>query len=134
MAMTQGIAFLPRMAQTHDFGRRCEALAAAELTCRGWNLVARNFRHGHKEVDLIVRRGRTVAFVEVKGRSGSAFGHPLEAIGAGKRREVESAARGWIARHGRPGDRYRFDAVAVIRNSRNESHIEHIEDAWRPGE
>lgn len=122
------------MGRTHDFGRRCETLAAAELARRGWRIVARNFRHGHKEVDLIVQRGRTVAFVEVKGRSGPAFGHPLEAIGAVKRREVESAARGWIARHGRPGDRYRFDAVAVIRYCRNDSRVEHLEDAWRPGE
>ncbi|MGH7576560.1 MAG: YraN family protein [Longimicrobiales bacterium] len=122
------------MGRSHDFGRRCEALAAAELAARGWVIVARNFRHGHKEVDLIVRRGHTIAFVEVKGRSGQAFGHPLEAIGHGKRREVESAARGWIARHGRPGDRYRFDAVSVILNGREPARIDHIVDAWRPGE
>lgn len=134
MAMAQDIAFLPRMGRTHDFGRRCEALAAAELSRRGWRILARNFRHGHKEVDLIVRRGRTVAFVEVKGRSGPRFGHPLEAIGTGKRREVESAARGWIARNGEPGERYRFDAVAVIRDGRADSRVEHHEDAWRPGE
>lgn len=122
------------MSRRHEFGRRCEALAATELARRGWRVLDRNFRYGHKEVDLIVRRGRVVAFVEVKGRSDLTFGHPLEAIGAAKRREIESAARGWIARHGQPGDRYRFDAVAIIRESRQNPRVDHVEDAWRPGE
>jgi putative endonuclease len=122
------------MARSHDFGRGCEALAAAELTRSGWRVVHRNFRIGHREIDLVIRRGRQVAFVEVKGRSGLSYGHPLESIGPAKRRDVEVAARGWISAHGRPGDRYRFDAVAVVRGRGGPARIDHIEDAWRAGE
>jgi putative endonuclease len=121
------------MARSHDFGRGCETLAAEELSRRGWSVVARNFRLGHKEIDLIVRRGRLVAFVEVKGRNGTDFGHPLDAIGHAKQREIERVARDWVRRHGQPGDEYRFDAVSVLRQPSGTALVEHFEDAWRPG-
>jgi putative endonuclease len=73
-----------------------------------------------------------VAFVEVKGRRGSGWGHPLESITLLKRREIESVARWWIANRGRPGDRYRFDAVAVWLVDSRRPRVEHVEDAWRP--
>lgn len=118
------------MARSHEFGQVCEDLAAAALAARGWSIVARNFRYGHKEIDLIARRGATVAFIEVKGRSRTDFGHPLECIGSGKRRDVEAAARWWIVRHGRADDSYRFDAVAVTLHSGGAPVVEHVENAW----
>jgi putative endonuclease len=119
------------MASTHDFGRFCEDLACTALVRDGWRVLHRNFRLGHKEIDLIVRRGATVAFVEVKGRSGPAFGHPLEAVTASKRREIERVALHWIRWHGRAGEAYRFDAIAVIRRPGRAAVVEHVEDAWR---
>jgi putative endonuclease len=61
-------------------GDRGEALAARFLERAGWTILVRNFRMGHKEIDLVARRGEVVAFVEVKTRAGTGFGHPLEAI------------------------------------------------------
>ena len=119
------------MALSHELGRWGEELAARHLAAHGWTILQRNFRLGHKEVDLVVRRRGVVAFVEVKSRSGIAFGHPLEAITRAKRREIERVARAWVARHGRPGDVYRFDAVAVIRGEGAPPTVEHVEDAWR---
>ncbi len=119
------------MARSHRFGQSCEDLAAAALLDRGWTVLARNYRWRRKEIDLIVRRGRIVAFVEVKGRSNAAFGHPLDAIHSLKRREIEQVARGWISRHGQSDDVYRFDAVAVTMGS-STSCVDHIADAWRP--
>ena len=61
-------------------GRRFEAMAEAFLVERGWRVLDRNVRFLRKEIDLVVEKDGLVAFVEVKGRSGPAFGHPLEAI------------------------------------------------------
>ncbi len=120
------------MAASHELGRRGEERAAGFLRSLGWTLLARNFRFGHKEIDIVARRGRVVAFVEVKTRSGSAFGAPLESVGAAKQREIARVARFWIARHGRPGDEYRFDAVAVLWPTRStRPEIVHVPDAWR---
>ncbi|HEX7118529.1 MAG TPA: YraN family protein [Longimicrobiales bacterium] len=121
------------MSESHDLGRTGEALAARWLSAHGWTVLARNFRLGHKEVDLVARRGRVVAFVEVKTRAGPGWGHPLEAITRAKRAEIETVARAWIARHGRRTDVYRFDAIAVLRTSAGAWTLEHVEDAWRAG-
>lgn len=118
------------MGRSHDLGRRGEAFAAAWLERRGWSIVARNHRLGHKEIDLVVRRGSVVAFVEVKTRAGAGWGHPLEAITRAQRTEIERVARVWIERHGRPADIYRFDAIAVVWQGGRPS-VEHVEDAWR---
>jgi putative endonuclease len=122
------------MARSHQLGLWGEQAAARYLAARGWAVLHRNWRLGHKEIDLVVRRRGVVAFVEVKSRSGAAFGHPLEAITASKRREIETVARAWIARHGRPGESYRFDAIAVVREGGTPATLLHVEDAWRlPG-
>ncbi|HET8655719.1 MAG TPA: YraN family protein [Longimicrobiaceae bacterium] len=112
-------------------GDRGEALAARFLEQAGWTVLDRNFRMGHKEIDLVARRGEVVAFVEVKTRAGLGFGHPLEAITWKKRREIQQVAAAWIDRHGRPTDTYRFDAVAILVRGGAEPVIEHVEDAWR---
>jgi putative endonuclease len=119
------------MARAHRFGRRAETLAADYLRSQGWRILDRNWRFHHKELDLVAERDGVIAFVEVKARGVDGWGHPLEAITAAKRRELARAARGWIARHGRRGLAYRFDAVVVIAD-RNRTTVDHFEDAWRP--
>lgn len=115
-----------------DLGRRGESAAAAHLQDLGWRVVARNVRSGRKEVDLVIRRGRVVAFVEVKTRRGDTFGHPLEAITRKKRAEIRAVAREWL-RTNRvpPGTLYRFDAVAVHWPRAGRPRIVHVPDAWR---
>lgn len=88
---------------------------------------------GRLELDLVARREGTVAFVEVKTRLGATFGSPLEAVTAAKRREIARVASAWTDRYGRKGDQYRFDVIGVTRRSRGAPHIEHVEDAFRPG-
>ena len=112
-------------------GDRGEHLAAEHLARTGWVIQDRNFRMGRKEVDLVARRGEVVAFVEVKTRAGLGFGHPLEAIRWKKRREIQQVAAAWVTRHGRPGDVYRFDAIAVQLPAGGPPVVEHVEDAWR---
>lgn len=101
------------------------------LSASGWTILGRNVRHGHREIDLIARRGSLVAFVEVKGRRGSGVGHPLEAITWKKRQEIERVAQWWIRQHGTPEDDYRLDAIAITRDPCGGWDVDHVEDAWR---
>ena len=119
-----------------QLGSEGEAVAARYLEDAGWRVLERNYRASRNEVDLIVVRGRTVAFVEVKSRRGTGFGHPLEAITAHKRGEIAKVARAWVrARGGLRGLVLRFDAVAVTfertRGAAEPPRIEHVADAWR---
>ena len=114
--------------ERHKRGLAGEERAIRYLQSRGWDVVAHRFRVARVELDLVVRRGALVAFVEVKVRRGDAFGHPLEAITGAKRREIVKAARVWVDRFGRPSDVYRFDCIALTGNN-----LEHLEDAFRPG-
>jgi putative endonuclease len=91
-----------------------ERIAARWLERRGWSLVGHRFRSGHRDLDLIVRQGSLVAFVEVKARRGGGFGGPLGAVHWRKRRELVRSAQVWIARHGEPGMLYRFDVIGVL--------------------
>lgn len=114
-----------------EFGDRGEQIAAEHLARAGYTVVARNYRIGHREVDLVARRGEVVAFVEVKTRAGLGYGHPLEAITRQKRREIQTVAQCWVDRNGSPDDVYRFDAIAIILAAGGDPRIEHVEDAWR---
>lgn len=121
------------MAGHNAFGLAAERRAAELFEARGWTVLERNWRWRRREIDLVVRRGRVVAFVEVRARRGDSHGHPLETIGRAKRRGIELAARAWIARHGRADDEYRFDAVAVLDRSGlgGRVRLEHVPGAWR---
>ena len=113
-------------------GRRGESVAAAYLEERGWRVLARNERVGRRELDLIVIRGGVLSFVEVKSRSGHAFGSPLEAVTEKKRREVTRAAADWLRGRRIPrGTLIRFDAVGVTWHGDGSYRIRHVEDAWR---
>lgn len=114
--------------ERHRHGLAGELRAIEYLRAAGWEVVAHRFRVGRSEIDLIARRGRLVAFIEVKSRRGDAFGHPLEAVRGPKRRDLVKVARAWMDRHGRPSDVYRFDCIGLL-----DGRLEHVEDAFRPG-
>lgn len=114
-------------------GLEGERLALGYLTACGWAVEAHRFKLGRHDVDLVVRRGRTVAFVEVKTRRSGACGSALEAVGLRKQRDIARVAALWILRNGRPTDEYRFDLVAVDAGRDGPPRIEHVADAWRPG-
>ena len=77
------------------------------------------------ELDLVVRRGRTIAFVEVKSKSGDGFGDPLEMVSPVKMTRIRRAASVWLSRHGAPGLDVRFDVVAVRRG-----RVQHLKGAF----
>lgn len=118
---------------THRVGAYFEDLAARWLERRGWHVLGRNVRFGRKEIDLVARRHDLVAFVEVKGRRTGAYGAPAEAVTPRKRGEIESVARWWVERWGRPDLRYRFDVIGIAADGHGGFAVDHVEDAWRPG-
>ena len=81
----------------HLFGLNAETIAAALLILKGYTIVARRYSANGGEIDLIVKRGRAVAFVEVKARENLEVA--AEAISAAKRRRIARAARAWLARN-----------------------------------
>lgn len=96
-------------------------------------MLVSNYRFGRREVDLVVRRGGLVAFVEVKTRTGTGFGAPEEAVTRLKRREIEAVARDFLWRHRLDDVDVRFDVIAIVAGSGREVvRIDHLEDAWRP--
>ncbi|MEO8636711.1 MAG: YraN family protein [Gemmatimonadales bacterium] len=115
----------------HRLGLEGEELAVIHFRDAGWTIVAHRFRVGRNELDLVVRRGSLVAFVEVKTRHGHAFGRGREAIGWRKRQALGRVAEVWRLRHGRAGDLYRFDVVEIDCRRAVGPQLCHIEDAWR---
>ena len=113
-------------------GLKGERIAMAFLTSCGWGVEAHRFRWGRHDVDLIVRRGKTVAFVEVKTRRTATCGTGLDAVTQRKQRDIARAASLWALRFGRPDDEYRFDLVAVQALTGASPVVVHVEDAWRP--
>ena len=77
-------------------GRAAERAAASYFESRGWRILGRNVRVGRGELDLIVRRGPVLAFVEVKARRTRACGAPEDAVTAAKRRQVARLAELWL--------------------------------------
>ena len=113
-------------------GRAGERRAALHYLVRGWRILGRNVRDHGAEIDLIVRRGRVVAFVEVKTRRESDAGEPWEAVRTAQRRRIMRAAEGWLAAHAREiGDdtEVRFDVVSITK-TRWRFRIERVERAF----
>lgn len=115
------------MAEHNELGQQGEDIAARYLIGKGFNIVARNWRCRHKEVDIIAMDGPTLVFVEVKTRSQSMA--PSDLISYNKIRFLETAAESYIRRHNFLGDA-RFDLVILTKSGKG-FDVEHIEEAFR---
>jgi putative endonuclease len=112
-----------------ELGVTGERVAERFLLARGWQILQRRYRSGHRDIDLVASRHGTIAFVEVKTRSGPRFGGPVEAVNWAKRRELRRSASTWIDRHGREGESYRFDVVGVL-IAEERVRVRHVENAF----
>jgi putative endonuclease len=93
-------------------GAKAEALAAQFLHAKGLALIERNYRCRMGEVDLVMRDGATLVFVEVRRRASGAYGGAAASITAAKRDRIVAAARHYLA--GRTSvPACRFDAVLI---------------------
>lgn len=110
-------------------GRRAERVAAWWLRLKGYRILARGFRVPVGEIDVIARRGRTIALVEVKARP--SLDEARQAISSRQRRRIERAAASFLQRHpALAGCDLRFDVVLLAPGRRPH----HLVDAWRSGE
>jgi len=113
-----------------SLGRSGEEIAAHYLSQKGYKVLERNFRCGKNEVDLIIRKDDIIAFVEVKLRRSTAYGHPLEAITMAKQKELAKAADCYIRKFPSSNTMYRFDVIGILADGFQEE-ISHLEDAFR---
>ena len=117
-------------------GRAAEDLVASRLTAAGWEIVERNTRTRHGELDLVALDRRTLVFVEVKaGRAGSLFGpeRPILSVDFRKQQRIRRLATAWMSeRRDLPRyDEIRFDAVGVTYDRAGQvTDYEHIENAF----
>jgi putative endonuclease len=114
------------MAAKDVLGRHGEELAAAFLQNDGYTILDRNWRCSQGEIDIVAFDGVETAFVEVKTRSGLAFGHPLEAITVQKLARLRRLAAAWCETHPGNHDRIRIDAIAVVTSRGAAPQIEHL--------
>ena len=95
-------------------GRAGEELAAHWYEANGYEVLERNWRVREGELDLVVRRARTIVFCEVKTRTSTAFGHPVEAITHDKRHRIRQLAAQWLQTSPVRPSSIRFDVACVL--------------------
>lgn len=112
-----------RTAERH--GHSAERRAVWWLRLKGYRVLAERHRNPGGEIDLIVRRGRTIAFVEVKARA--TLQGALDAVTPQQRGRITAAAEGYLIRNPAYADfALRFDVVAIV--PARLPH--HIQNAW----
>jgi putative endonuclease len=119
------------MAQHLELGRKGEALAKTHLENAGYEILDENWTHGKAEVDLIVYKDKVIIFVEVKARTGNAFGEPEDFVDARKQRLLVDAADEYIYLMEHEGE-VRFDIISILFDKQANYILKHIEDAFWP--
>ena len=116
------------MIEPHELGKLGEELACDYLTSKGYQILERNWRSGHKEIDIIALADTTLVVVEVKTRKSDDYGDPDIAVGRDKQRMLIWAADSYV-RYKNLNVDVRFDIISIV-ISDGEPEIEHIEDAF----
>ena len=116
------------MIEPHDLGKIGEELAVNYLINKGYQILERNWRSGHKEIDIIALDGDTLVAVEVKTRKSNTFGEPDIAVGVMKQKMLIWAADAYVRYRNLDVD-VRFDIISIVFTDKDK-HLEHIEDAF----
>jgi putative endonuclease len=112
--------------QNGALGAYGERVAERYLAEHGMVVLDRNWRCDAGELDLVLRDGDALVFCEVKTRSGTAYGHPLEAVGEVKAERLVRLGDRWMEERGVEAADVRFDVVAVVRSRRGAAEVEHL--------
>lgn len=105
-------------------GKKGEDLALNYLKNKGYELIVRNFRSKFGEIDLIVKDGEVIVFVEVKYRLSDDYGSPKDAVTYDKIKKIIKTAEYFIVKNNL-NSLYRFDVVSIFKNN-----IEHVKNAF----
>ncbi len=106
-------------------GRMFEKLAGEFFEQQGFRILERNWRVGHKEIDIIVRRENMIVFVEVKSTWSKKFGHPAERVDERKIKNLSNAANQYLIAKDIKNIDLRFDVVTFVNGQ-----LEHFPDAF----
>ena len=109
-------------------GQMAEELACRYLQQQGLNLIEKNYRCRQGEIDLVMRQGDSLVFVEVRQRSQTGFGGAAASVTAKKQEKLRLTALHYL-QHKAPRAHARFDVVAV-QGDTTQQHIEWIRDAF----
>ncbi|MFQ6069687.1 MAG: YraN family protein [Candidatus Aminicenantales bacterium] len=120
----------PDRTSKHAFGKSGEEIALAYLKKKRYRLVERNFRIFKGEIDIIAYDRETLVFIEVKSRTGTAFGLPEEAVTPHKQQQLRKVASGYLAQHNLMEAACRFDVVSIVFDERGKYCINHIKNAF----
>ena len=116
-----------------DLGKKGEDVALEYLLQRGMKLLERNWRSGHKELDLVMEEEGFIRIVEVRSRTYPAQIDPFESVDTVKRKKIMQAAKGYVASN-RSLIRDKevvFDVVSILFNGEL-FKIEYIREAFAP--
>lgn len=116
-------------AQHLELGKLGEERAAEYLLRNGYEILARNWRYGHLELDLVCAFQDSIVFVEVKTRRGASFGGPALAVTPQKQRRLAQAALAWLNITGAWQKPCRFDVICCT-GAMGATHLEHIQNAF----
>ena len=111
-----------------SLGRKGEEISVGFLHEKGYQILKRNYRYGHKEIDIVARDKKTVVFVEVKAGRSKKFGEPFEKVDAFKQKKLVQVAKAFIQENEIEGCDFRFDVISV--DLKGDKKIEHIENAF----
>jgi putative endonuclease len=107
-------------------GREGEQAAADYLTERGFRILDRNWRCADGEIDIVAVERHSLVVCEVKTRSGTRYGTPLEAVGRTKRNRLRRLAVLWLNAHGVRFDQIRIDVLGLLYEGSGGFTIEHV--------
>jgi putative endonuclease len=107
-------------------GREGEEAAAEYLASQGLRILARNWRCGEGEIDIVAAEGRVLVVCEVKTRSTVRYGTPLEAITRQKQRRLRRLAVRWLNAHGVLFHEVRIDVIGLVRDQAGAFTLEHV--------
>lgn len=107
-------------------GRDGEQAAVAYLEGLGFRILDRNWRCADGEIDIVAVERHTFVVCEVKTRSGTRYGTPLEAVGRAKHRRLRRLAVAWLNAHGVRFDQIRIDVVGLLYEGSGGFTIEHV--------
>jgi putative endonuclease len=111
-------------------GNAGEDAVAAWYEAAGYAVIDRNWRCREGELDIVLTRGDTLVFCEVKTRASTRFGVPVEAVTRTKQRRLRKLAARWLAEHDVRRRTLRFDVASVMRGTGGQLDIEVLEDAF----
>lgn len=110
-----------------EFGHWGEEVAADYLESKGYRILERDWRSGHRDIDIVARNVDSVVFVEVKTRRTNDFGEPYEAVNYQKKRNLLSAINHYI-KYKSLDLHTRFDIISIVAQDMSKPEIQHFED------